>query len=408
MMLWMLAKVGLKSLLANKLRSFLAILGIIIGVGAVISMLALGAGTRESIMSRVSSMGTNLLIVRPGQAGRRGIMSGVVQTMTLDDAAAVAREVEGVRMVSPVVAGSLQLKYFNKNAQTQTYGVAPTYPEVRNFEIDHGRNFTDAEVDRMARVVVIGPTTAENLFGKDEPVGATIKLKGVNFEVIGVTKAKGDQGWSNPDDQALIPVTTAMKQIMGVDRVREIDVLTVESESGNAAVVDGITRLLRKRHRIADGQESDFNVHDQAEMISMATSFGTTMSILLGSLGSISLLVGGIGIMNIMLVTVAERTREIGLRKAIGARERDILNQFLFESVMVSGFGGLFGVMLGVGVALVIPVLAKMSGAEFTTLVEANSIIIALGVSVAVGVFFGYYPARRAARMDPVEALRYE
>ncbi|MCC8179601.1 MAG: ABC transporter permease, partial [Planctomycetes bacterium] len=270
------------------------------------------------------------------------------------------------------------------------------------------RNFTETEVERMARVAVIGPTTAENLFGMDEPVGETIKLKGVNFQVIGVLKAKGDQGWTNPDDQALIPVTTAMKQIMGVERIREIDVLTADLPGGNGPVIAGITELLRRRHRLADGTENDFNIHDQAEMISMATSFGTTMSILLGSLGGISLLVGGIGIMNIMLVTVAERTKEIGLRKAIGARERDILNQFLFESVLVSGCGGILGVLLGVGIAFLIPALARLSGQEFTTLIQANSIVIALGVSVAVGVFFGYYPAMRAARLDPVEALRYE
>ncbi len=408
MMMWMLAKVGVKALLANKLRTFLAVLGIIIGVGAVISMLALGAGTRANIMERVSSMGTNLLIVRPGIAGRRGVMSGMAQTMTQDDALAIAREVPGVDWVSPVVSGNLQLKYFNKNAQTSTMGVAPSYLHIRNFEIDHGRNFTDLEVDRLARVAVIGPTTAENLFGKDEPVGATIKIKGVNFQVIGVLKAKGDQGWSDPDDQAIIPISTAMKQILGVERIREIDVLTHESPEGNGPVVAGVTQLLRQRHKILPAAEDDFNVRDQAEMIDMAQSFGTTMSILLGSLGGISLLVGGIGIMNIMLVTVAERTREIGLRKAIGAREGDIRNQFLFESVLVSGCGGILGVAMGIGVALLIPWLAKLSGQEFKTLVEWKSIALALGVSVAVGVFFGYYPASRAARMDPVEALRYE
>lgn len=408
MMTWMLAKVGAKALLANKLRSFLAVLGIIIGVGAVISMLALGAGTRDNILKRVSSMGTNLLIVRPGLRGRRGVMTGISQTMTVEDAEAIAREVPGVEWVSPVVSQSTQLKYFNKNTQTTTYGTAPSYLEIRNFELGHGRMFTDLEVERMARVVVIGPTTAKNLFDNDEPVGETIKIKGVNFEVIGVLKEKGDQGWSNPDDQAIIPLMTAMKQIFGLERVREINVLTSPSDQGNGPVVESITQLLRKRHRILAGQEDDFNVNDQAEMISMATSMGTTMSILLGSLGGISLLVGGIGIMNIMLVTVAERTREIGLRKAIGARERDIRNQFLFESVMVSGLGGILGVALGIGVALLIPYLAKLSGTEFTTLVEWKSIAVALGVSVAVGIFFGYYPASRAARLDPVEALRYE
>ncbi len=408
MMLWMLAKVGVKSLLANKLRSFLAILGIIIGVGAVISMLALGAGARESIMRRVASMGTNLLIVRPGIAGRRGIMSGISQTMTVDDALAVAAEVPGVEAVSPVVSSSLQLKYFNKNAQTSTYGVAPSYLHIRNFAIGHGRNFTDIEVERMARVAVIGPTTAENLFGRDEPVGETIKIRGVNFEVVGVLEAKGDQGWSNPDDQALIPLTTAMKQIMGVERIREINVLTEKSDAGNAPVVAGIEKLLRKRHRIQPGAEDDFRINDQAEMIDSMTSFGQTLTILLGCLGGISLLVGGIGIMNIMLVTVAERTKEIGLRKAIGARERDIRTQFLFESVLVSGLGGILGVALGVGVAVLIPYLARLSGSEFETSVGWDSIAVAVGVSIAVGVFFGYYPASQAAKLDPVEALRSE
>ncbi|MDR1519061.1 MAG: ABC transporter permease [Planctomycetota bacterium] len=408
MLIWMLVKVGLKALLANKLRSFLAVLGIIIGVAAVISMLALGEGTRESIMSRVSSLGANLLIVRPGQAGRRGVASGQVQTMTLEDALAVAAKVPGVRLVSPVVSRSQQLKYFNKNAAVPVYGVSPAYLDIRGFEIDHGRNFTDIEVDRLARVAVIGPTTAENLFGKDEPVGETVKIKGVNYRVVGVLKGKGDQGWANPDDQAVIPVSTAMKQLLGVNRIQEIDVLTHETPEGNAPVVQAIDKLLRERHRIAAGAESDFNVRDQAEIIEMATTFGTTLSILLGSLGGISLLVGGIGIMNIMLVTVAERTREIGLRKAIGARERDILTQFLFEAVLISGCGGALGVLFGVGVAKAIPVLARAAGSEFSTLVALDSIALALVVSVGVGVFFGYYPAKRAARLDPVEALRYE
>jgi putative ABC transport system permease protein len=404
----MLLKVGLKALLANKLRSVLAVLGIIIGVAAVISLLALGEGTRESIMSRVSSLGANLLIVRPGQAGRRGVASGQAQTMTLEDALAVAAKVPGVRLVSPVVSRSQQLKYFNKNAAVSVYGVSPAYLDIRGFEIGHGRNFTDIEVDRLARVAVIGPTTAENLFGKDEPVGETVKIKGVNYRVIGVLKGKGDQGWANPDDQAVIPVSTAMKQLLGVNRIQEIDVLTREAPEGNAPVVQAIDKLLRERHRIAAGAESDFNVRDQAEIIEMATTFGTTLSILLGSLGGISLLVGGIGIMNIMLVTVAERTREIGLRKAIGARERDILTQFLFEAVLISGCGGALGVLVGVGVAEAIPVLARAAGSEFSTLVALDSIALALVVSVGVGVFFGYYPAKRAARLDPVEALRYE
>ncbi len=407
MLLWMLAKVGAKALLANKMRSFLAVLGIIIGVGAVISMLALGAGTRESIIQRVSTMGTNLLIIRPGQAGRRGVMSGSAQTLTLEDAEAIARQVEGIEWVAPLVSGAAQLKNLNKNANVAVSGVTASYFPIRNFEIERGRNFTEIEVDRMARVVIIGPTTATNLFDRDEPIGETIKLKGVNYQVIGVLKSKGDQGWYNPDDQALIPITTAMKQVFGVERLREVDILGVK-DYPNQTIIDDVTALLRKRHRIAADAENDFNIHDQAEAINMASAFTTTLTVLLGSLAGISLLVGGIGIMNIMLVTVAERTREIGLRKAIGAREKDILGQFLFESIMISGFGGLMGVLFGVGVAYLIPYIAKLAGSEFSTLIEPFSIILALGVSAAVGVFFGYYPARRAAKLDPVEALRYE
>lgn len=407
MLMWMLAKVGAKALLANKMRSCLAVLGIVIGVGAVISMLALGAGTRESIIQRVSTMGTNLLIVRPGQAGRRGVMSGAAQTLTLADAEAIAQQVEGIEWVAPVVSGAAQLKNLNKNANVSVSGVTASYFPIRNFEIEHGRNFTEIEVDRMARVVIIGPTTAQNLFDRDEPVGETIKLKGVNYQVIGVLKAKGDQGWYNPDDQALIPITTAMKQVFGVERLREVDILGVK-DYPNQTIIDDVTALLRKRHRTAAGAENDFNIHDQAEAINMASAFTTTLTVLLGSLAGISLLVGGIGIMNIMLVTVAERTREIGLRKAIGAREKDILGQFLFESIMISGFGGLMGVLFGVGVAYLIPYIAQLAGSEFSTLIEPGSIILALGVSAAVGVFFGYYPARRAAKLDPVEALRYE
>ncbi|MDR3210505.1 MAG: ABC transporter permease [Planctomycetota bacterium] len=408
MPLRLLAKVGLNSLLANKLRSFLAVLGIIIGVGAVISMLALGAGTRESILSRVSSLGTNLLIIRPGQAGRRGVMSGPAQTLTLEDAKAIVESVDSVLWVAPVVAGTGQLKYFNKNVSVSLSGVTASYFQVRGFEVDRGRSFTGLETDQGGRVVVLGSTTAQNLFGDTYPIGETIKVRGVNHQVIGVLKSRGDQGWYNPDDQALIPLPTAMKQVMGTERLREIDLVGVEG-SENKPIIKEVSQLLRRRHHLVGSAEDDFNVQDQAEVVEMASSFSSTLTILLGSLAGISLLVGGIGIMNIMLVTVAERTREIGLRKAIGAKERDILGQFLFESVLVSGAGGILGVLFGVGLAVLIPHAARiLSGAEFSTLVEIDSIILALVVSAGVGIFFGYYPARRAAKLDPVEALRHE
>jgi len=399
---WTIVKVATKSLLANKLRSILAMLGIIIGVAAVISMLALGAGAQKRVMDRISSMGANLLIVRPGQRGRRGVRTGPVQTLTLNDAQALLEEVPAVEMIAPVVRGSGQFKYYNNNSQSVILGTSITYFPIRNFDVERGRAFTESEVERSARVAVLGATTVENLFENSDPLEETVKIKGINFKVIGVLRAKGDQGWFNPDDQAIIPYTTAMKQLLGVDYLREIDLQAVEG-ADHAQVQTEASQVLRRRHRIKSEAEDDFHIRNLAEMAQAASDVTQTFTILLGAVAGISLLVGGIGIMNIMLVTVTERTREIGIRKAIGAKDRDILTQFLLEAIVMSGLGGLLGVLAGVGGA---EAIANLS--QFGTVINASSIVLALSVSTAVGIFFGFYPARRAALLDPIEALRYE
>lgn len=402
MLFWVVLKVALRSLMANKLRTLLSMLGIIIGVGAVISMLALGSGAQKQVLDSIQSMGTNMLVIRPGQAGMRGVSQGNQDNLTLDDAEALLDKVQSVTSVAPVVSGSAQLKYFNRNSRTNLTGSSITYFPIRNFEVEKGRPFSENEVNGRSRVAVLGPVTVENLFLTENPLGKTIKVNGINFKVVGVLKAKGDQGWFSPDDQILIPYTTAMKQVLGLEYLREIDVQIADKADVNAVQEDA-ERTLRRLHRIREGQDDNFNIRNQAEMIETASSFSQVFTILLGGIASISLLVGGIGIMNIMLVTVTERTREIGVRKAIGARNRDILLQFLLESLLLSCIGGAIGVIAGVGVAIGVDVFT-----EFPTLIQLPSIILAFSFAVAVGVFFGFYPANRASQLDPIEALRYE
>ncbi len=401
MLLWTILKVGIKSLYANKLRSILAMLGIIIGVGAVIAMVALGSGAQKSVMDRFSAMGTNLLTISPGQRGMHGVVTGTSQNLKLDDALAIAREVKDVVMVAPSVQGGVQLKYLNKNTRTSVLGTSVTYFAIRDVTIERGRPFTEGETDRMARVVVIGPTAATNVFGDNDPVNETVKVNGINFRVIGITKAKGE-GWGSPDDRVTMPYTTAMQQIFGIDYLRGIE-LKAATEAELEQVQKDVTALLRKRHRLLPEAEDDFEIHNMAEMRESANQVTGTFKNLLGGIAAISLLVGGIGIMNIMLVTVTERTREIGIRKAIGATEANILVQFLAESIIISGLGGVIGLGLGVGVAQVVPKFIPIP-----TLVDWSSAVMALTVSASVGIFFGFYPAWRAAQLDPIEALRYE
>lgn len=395
-------RVALKSLAANKMRTLLSMLGIIIGVGAVISMLALGSGAQKQVLDSIQSMGTNMLVIRPGQAGMRGVSMGNQDNLTLIDTEAIFKKVPEVLEITPVVGGSAQLKYFNKNSRTNMTGAAITYFSIRNFEVERGRPFSESEVNQHERVAVLGPVTVENLFGKEEPLEKTIKVNGINFKVVGVLKAKGDQGWFSPDDQIIIPYSTAMKQVLGLLYLREIDI-QIAKDANIPESQERISEVLRKTHRIGEGMEDDFNIRSQAEVIETASSFSRVFTFLLGGIASISLLVGGIGIMNIMLVTVTERTREIGVRKALGARNRDILLQFLLESLLLSAIGGLLGVIGGLAVALLIDAFT-----EFPTIIEWFSIVIAFSFAVSIGVFFGFYPANRAAQLDPIVALRYE
>ncbi len=402
MLFWTILKVALKSLLANKLRTILSMLGIIIGVGAVIAMLAIGAGAQNQVMQRISAMGTNLLVVRPGQNGFHGVVSGTQQNLKLEDCEKILNSAPEVFELAPVVGGSVQLKYMDKNSRTNLIGTSITYFPIRDFEIDKGRLFTEDETNRMARVVVLGPVTAQNLFGTENPIGKMVKLNGINFKVVGIQKSKGDQGYFNPDDQVIVPYTTAMKQILGIDFLREIDLQTYPKSDINQAQAD-ITLQLRKAHHIQPQIPDDFNIRNQAEFLETASSVSKTFTILLGGIASISLIVGGIGIMNIMLVTVTERTREIGIRKAVGAREQDILRQFLFEAFLLSFIGGLIGVLLGLGASTVLSIVSP-----FKTIVQLPSILLSLSFALAIGVFFGYYPAYRAAKLDVIDALRYE
>ena len=402
MLFWTIVKVSLKSLLGNKLRSFLSMLGIIIGVGAVISMLALGAGAQKQILDQVTAMGANLLIVSAGQPPHRGVRSGSAQTLVLEDAEALLAQVADIQLVSPVVQDSAQFKYYNQNTQASLLGAAPTYFDIRNYEVERGRAFNDGECGRASRVAVLGPVTAENLFGEADPIGETVKVNGKNFKVAGILKAKGDQGFFNPDDQAIIPYTTAMKQMLGVNYLREID-LQITDTADQEEVQTQVEEIIRARHRILPDTDDDFHVRNMAEMVETASDITTTFTILLAAVAAISLVVGGIGIMNIMLVTVTERTREIGIRKAIGARDRDILIQFLLEAIIMSGFGGAIGVATGMTVAETVSQLSS-----FTPVVQGGSVIMALSFSIGVGIFFGFYPARRAALLDPIDALSYE
>lgn len=409
MLFWVIVKVALKSISANKMRSFLTMLGVIIGVAAVIAMLGLGAGTKEKITASIKSMGANLLVIRTGQRqGGTGVFTGTSQNLKLSDAASLLQQVPEIEMISPEVNGRQQVKYLNKNSRVSVNGEAVTYFPVRNFSIDKGHAFTEQDVDRSARVAVIGPKTAEDLFGTMDPVGETIKLKAVNFLVVGVTHPKGDQGWFNPDDQVIIPYTTAMSQVLGRD---SLDNIYCRVKDGNdmTAVQEKVTQAMRRLHRLQVDAPDDFQIRNLQEYADQLDSFSTILSMLLAGIASVSLIVGGIGIMNIMLVTVTERTREIGVRKALGARKIDLLSQFLLEAITISVTGGLIGVAMGVGTILAFNYITQLrNGEAFGAKVESWPIIMSFGFSVLIGIFFGWYPARKAARLDPIEALRYE
>jgi putative ABC transport system permease protein len=401
-------RIAFRALGRNKMRSFLTGLGIIIGVGAVISMVSIGEGAKRGIEDRFASMGTNLLFVRPGSQNQRGVHGGWGSMTTLkeDDAAAIAEQCPAVMYVSPSVSARAQTVYGNKNWNTSISGTGANYPEVRNWEVESGMYFDEGLVKAAAKVCVLGADVKTNLFEEEDPIGKVIRIKKIPFKVLGVLKKRGESGgFGSRDDMITIPYTTAMRRLQGIDYIQSVDVRAVSADK-MAEAQSQIEDLLRVRHRIAPGAEDDFNVGNMSEIAESAAESTKMMTVLLGSIAGISLLVGGIGIMNIMLVSVTERIREIGLRMAIGAREKDILLQFLTEAVVLSLMGGLIGIGFGIGASKLIKNIKMFSA--FKTVVSLDSVLLAFCFAAAIGIFFGFYPARKASRLDPIEALRYE
>lgn len=395
------------ALSANKARSGLTILGIVIGISSVIAMISIGQGAQNSIQSSIQSIGSNLILVTPGTQRGPGFQvsagRGSARTLTQADANAVMAEVTTAKAVAPEVSGRYQATSKGKNTNTSVIGTVPAYPEVRNVEIDSGSFITDQHIRGLSKVAVLGPVARDDLFGEGaDAVGQTIRVKNIQFKVIGVTKKKGGTGFGNQDDLIFIPLDTAQKFLTGDEYVTTISVKAENSES-MAAIQEQISALLMERHRISNPQLADFSVINQADIIATASSITQTFTILLGAVAGISLLVGGIGIMNMMLTTVTERTREIGLRKAIGAKRRDINLQFLAEAVALTFIGGLIGIIFGWAISLGIQYFDILQ-----TKISISSTLLAFGVSAFIGIVFGYYPARRASRLNPIEALRYE
>jgi len=406
--LWSAGKVAYRSLRANRMRSVLTMLGMVIGVAAVIAMVAIGAGANERISAQISSIGSNLILVLPGSTTSGGLRSGFgsAPTLTMADARAIGRELPAVLRASPSVRSSSPVVYGNQNWSTLVQGVAPEYFEIRGWSLAEGRFFTPDELDAASKVAVLGRTVVRNLFGEVFPVGEIVRIRRVPVTVIGVLREKGQspQG-QDQDDIIIAPITTVQTRLSGSAHPGSVGVIiaqAVDRERVGEAERE-VVELLRQRHRIGSGQDDDFSVRNLSEMLAVAEASTRIMSLLLGAIASVSLLVGGIGIMNIMLVSVTERTREIGIRLAVGARERDILVQFLIEAVCLSVAGGAIGILLGIGGS---ELISRFAG--WSTLISPGAVLVAFSFSAAVGIFFGYYPARKASRLDPIEALRHE
>jgi putative ABC transport system permease protein len=407
MNLIMIIRVAFRALVRNKMRAALTMLGIIIGVSAVIAMVSIGQGAQASVQAQIEGIGTNLLFVSAGAQNVGGVRSGAgdtgTNTLTVEDLDAIKREVPSVSMVTPAVNARSQLVSGNSNSNTSVQGVSEQYPEIRKWTVQSGEFFTDADVRTAARVIVIGQTVTDNLFPGTDPVGQTLRVMNLPFRVVGVMTRKGqDQQGRDQDDIAFAPYTTVQKKVLGSPRL-QIAYVSAISQDATYTAQSQITDLLRQRHKLSASEPNDFTVRNMTDIADAANATSNTMTILLACIAGVSLLVGGIGIMNIMLVSVTERTREIGIRMAIGARSSAVRSQFLIESIVLSLTGGLFGIVLGIIVSLAIP---KMLG--WPTLVSTMAIVGSAIFSVAVGVFFGYYPARKAAALDPIDALRYE
>jgi len=403
----MIIRVAFRALVRNKMRAVLTMLGIIIGVSAVIAMVSIGQGAQASVQAQIEGIGTNLLFLSAGAQNLGGVRTGTgdtgTNTLTVDDLDAIRREVPSVSMVTPMVNSRSQLVFGNMNWNTSVQGVSEQYPEIRKWTIQSGDFFTDSDVRSAARVVVIGQTIADNLFAGADPVGQTVRVMNLPFRVVGVMARKGqDPQGRDQDDVAFAPYTSVQKKILGSPRLQIAFVSAISQDATYTAQMQ-ITELLRQRHKLAPADPDDFTVRNMSDVAEAANQTNTIMTILLGSIASVSLLVGGIGIMNIMLVSVTERTREIGIRMAIGARSSAVRTQFLIESIVLSLTGGLIGIVLGLVVSIAIPTMLG-----WPTLVSPLSIIGSVVFSAMVGIFFGYYPARKAAALDPIEALRYE
>jgi putative ABC transport system permease protein len=402
---WQTALIALRALRRNKLRSCLTALGIIIGVASVVAMVAVGNGAQARITSEVSSLGQNLLMIFAGSRHTGGVNSGLgsASTMTIADAQAMAREIPDIAAVSPEDSATVQAIADGRNWSTTAYGESPDYLKIRDWKLTAGSMFTDHEVRSAAKVAVIGSKTANELFGPLNPVGQTVRLGTIPFVIIGQLESKGSgMGGQNQDDRFIIPYTTAMKRLTGDKYLRSINVEIVSADRMDSGEQQ-ITSLLRQRHRLTADQSDDFNIFNQKEIADTVNSISKIITLLLGSIAGISLVVGGIGIMNIMLVSVTERTREIGIRIAVGAQPGDIRLQFLIEAVTLSLLGGLIGVLCGIGASKLVSVVAN-----FHAVVSTGSILLAFGVSSAIGIFFGFYPATKAAALNPIDALRYE
>jgi putative ABC transport system permease protein len=407
MNLLMIIRVAFRALVRNKMRAALTMLGIIIGVSAVIAMVSIGQGASASVQAQIDSIGTNLLFVSAGSQNVGGVRSGTGDTgnnvLTVDDLDAIKREVPSVSMVTPSVNTRAQLIAGNQNWNTSLQGVSEQYPEIRKWSIQSGAFFTDADVRTAARVIVIGQTLADTLYPGSDPIGQTIRVSNLPFRVVGVMAAKGqDPQGRDQDDIAFAPYTTVQKKVLGRDRV-QIAYVSAISQDATYTAQSQISELLRQRHKLTASEPDDFTVRNMTDIAEAANETSRTMTILLACIAGVSLLVGGIGIMNIMLVSVTERTREIGIRMAIGARSSAVRSQFLIESIVLSLTGGTVGIILGIALSLSIPAMLG-----WPTLVSMAAIVGSVIFSAAVGIFFGYYPARKAAALDPIEALRYE
>ena len=401
-----LLKIALRALANNKLRGFLTMLGIIIGVASVITMLAIGQGSKRSIQAQISEMGSNMIMIQPGADMRGGVRqdASAMETLKLQDYEDIVNETRYVSATSPSVNSSGQVIYGANNAPTTVYGISPDYMEIRRYEVEDGDMFSDQDVQTAAKVCVIGKTVVDNLFpGGENPVGKVIRFQKLPFRVVGVLKSKGYNSMGmDQDDLILAPYTTIQKKILAITHLQGITCSALKEEYTDQAI-DEISEILRRNHRLRETDDDDFTIRSMQELSTMLTSTTDIMTTLLAAVAGISLLVGGIGIMNIMYVSVTERTREIGLRMSIGSEGMDILAQFLIESILISVTGGLIGVLFGVGAALIVNVVA-----HFPIYIQPWSVLLSFVVCTVTGVFFGWYPAKKAAQLDPIEAIRYE